>query len=159
MGLTQSMGDAAVRRRELIVFAGTVLVAWPLAADAQQAGKIPKIGVLSSGPSATWAGFRQGLRELGYAEGRTILIEWRWTDGKAERAHELARELARLQPRTRDLCAPADRRGKGGDFGDPHRVYRSGRSRQSGARRHSRPTLVATSRVSQRWWGPDSRGN
>jgi len=106
MGLTQSMGDAAVRRRELIAFAGTMLVAWPLAANAQQAGKIPKIGVLSSGPSATWDGFRQGLRELGYAEGRTILIEWRWTDGKAERAHELAGELVRLQPDVLVTSAP-----------------------------------------------------
>jgi putative ABC transport system substrate-binding protein len=74
------------------------LLAAPLAAGAQQTGKIPRIGVLSRAPSATWDGFRKGLRELGYTEGRTILIEWRWTEGKAERAPELAAELVRLRP-------------------------------------------------------------
>jgi putative tryptophan/tyrosine transport system substrate-binding protein len=54
--------------------------------------------VLSSTPGATWAGFRQGLRDLSYIDGRTILIEWRWTEGKAERAPELAAELVRFQP-------------------------------------------------------------
>ena len=74
------------------------MVAAPLAAEAQQAEKVYRIGVLSSASGATWEGFRQGLRELGYTEGRTILIEWRWTEGKAERAPELAAELVRLQP-------------------------------------------------------------
>jgi putative ABC transport system substrate-binding protein len=41
-------------------------------------------------------GVRQGLRELGYTEGRTILVEWRWTEGNADRAGELAAELVRL---------------------------------------------------------------
>jgi putative ABC transport system substrate-binding protein len=85
------------RRAFLSALSGSLLAA-PLAAEAQPAGKVPRIGVLSSASGATWEGFRQGLRELGYTEGRTILIEWRWTEGKAERAPELAAELVRLQP-------------------------------------------------------------
>jgi len=85
------------RRAFLSILSGGLLAA-PLAVEAQQAGKVPRIGVLSSAPGATWDGFRQGLRELGYSEGRTILIEWRWTEGKAERAPELAADLVRLQP-------------------------------------------------------------
>jgi putative ABC transport system substrate-binding protein len=76
----------------------------PLAAEAQPAGKVPRIGVLHGGASprgspgsAQWDGFRQGLRERGYTEDRTILIEWRATEGKAERARELAADLVRLQ--------------------------------------------------------------
>ncbi len=85
------------RRAFIGTLAGGLLAA-PLAARAQPAGKVPRIGVLSSVHGATWDGFRLGLLELGYTEGRTILIEWRWTEGKAERAPELAAELVRLQP-------------------------------------------------------------
>ena len=85
------------RRAFLTTLAGGLLAA-PLVAEAQQARKVPRIGVVSSAPSATWDGFRQGLRELGYSEGRTIVIEWRWTEGKAERAPELAAELVHLRP-------------------------------------------------------------
>jgi hypothetical protein len=87
-----------MNRRTFLATAAFGLLATPIAAEAQQAGKVPRIGVLSSAPGATWDGFRQGLRELGYTEGRTILIEWRWTEGKAERAPELAADLVRLQP-------------------------------------------------------------
>jgi putative ABC transport system substrate-binding protein len=87
-----------VDRRAFLVTVGGGLLAAPLAAEAQPLGKVPRIGVLSSAPSATWDGFRQGLRELGYSEGRTIVIEWRWTEGKAERAPELAAELVHLRP-------------------------------------------------------------
>jgi putative tryptophan/tyrosine transport system substrate-binding protein len=85
------------RRTFLAIVSGSLLAA-PRAAEAQPAGKVPRIGVLSSAHSTTWDGFRQGLRELGYTEGRTILIEWRWTEGKAERAPELAADLVRLRP-------------------------------------------------------------
>jgi putative ABC transport system substrate-binding protein len=93
------------RRAFLSALSGSLLAA-PLAAEGQQAGKVARIGVLSSAPSATWDGFRQGLRELGYTEGRTIHIEWRWTEGKAERAPELAAELVRLQPDVLVTSAP-----------------------------------------------------
>src|SRR5262245_3652441 len=76
----------------------------PVAGEAQEMGKVPRIGVLHGGVSprgssgsTQWDGFRQGLRELGYTEDRTILIEWRATEGKAERARELAADLVRLQ--------------------------------------------------------------
>src|SRR5437667_5490115 len=81
----------------LLVVLTLSFVLAPLAAEAQPAGKIPRIGVLSGTPN-DMEGFRQGLRERGYTEDRTILIEWRWTEGKAERASELAADLVRLQP-------------------------------------------------------------
>jgi putative tryptophan/tyrosine transport system substrate-binding protein len=75
-------------------------VAVPFASEAQQAGKIPRIGVLFPGSPATFAlrtkAFLQGLGELGYLEGKTIAIEWRWAEDKVERLPELAAELVRL---------------------------------------------------------------
>jgi len=70
----------------------------PLAAEAQQAVKIPRLGYLSptSAPAFENA-FRQRLRELGYVEGRNIAIEYRWAEGKYERLPELAAELVRLR--------------------------------------------------------------
>ncbi len=73
----------------------------PLAAGAQQAGKVPRIGFLffgSPGPSRELDAFRQGLRELGYTEGQNIVIEVRFANGRVERLPELATELARLNP-------------------------------------------------------------
>jgi ABC-type uncharacterized transport system substrate-binding protein len=82
------------------------LVAGPPIAEAQQAGKVPRIGVLSSAHSAQWDGFRQGLRELGYTENHTIMVEWRWTEGQAKRARDLAAELIRLRPDVIVTSAP-----------------------------------------------------
>src|SRR5260370_12913488 len=84
-------------------FLGAVatLVAAPLAAEAQQAGKVPRIGFLFfgfPGPSRELDAFRQGLRELGYTEGQNIVIEYRFASGRVERLPELATELARLKP-------------------------------------------------------------
>ena len=77
----------------------------PLAAEAQQSGKTPRIGYLSVGsaprPAAplhpTLDGFIQGLRELGHVEGRTIVIEFRYAEGKFERFPDLAADLVRLK--------------------------------------------------------------
>src|SRR5262245_6632667 len=70
-------------------------------AEAQQPAKIPRIGFLSaispSSISARMEAFRQGLRELGYVEGKNIVIEWRYAEGKADRLRELAAELVRLK--------------------------------------------------------------
>lgn len=71
---------------------------WASTAGAQAAEKIPKIGLLvpySTGPDARIDAFRQGLREFGYVEGRTIRIEYRWADGKFEKLPELAADLVR----------------------------------------------------------------
>ena len=72
----------------------------PLAALAQPATKAWRIGFLGAGSAAGWAtrvdALRDGLRDLGYAEGKNITIQYRWADGEYERLPELAAELARL---------------------------------------------------------------
>jgi len=78
-----------------------LLVGWVGIAEAQQAKKVSRIGFLSAtSPSAIAArveAFRQGLRELGYVEGKNIVIEWRYAEGKLDRLSELAAELVRLK--------------------------------------------------------------
>jgi len=66
------------------------------AADAQPAAKTYRIGVLGNQPNPPWEAFRQGLRELGYVEGRNVAIEWRWSQGVTDRHPALAVELAGL---------------------------------------------------------------
>jgi len=71
----------------------------PLTADAQQAGKVPRIGVLSAGSLAGdihLEAFREGLRDLGYVEGRNITLEYRFAEGQADRLPALVAELVRL---------------------------------------------------------------
>ena len=78
----------------------TVILAFIHLAEAQQPKKVPRIGFLGSSVSASPArieAFRQGLRELGYVEGKNIVIEWRYAEGKPERTSELATELVRLK--------------------------------------------------------------
>lgn len=93
------VGTAPIGTVVLIVVL-IMLATPPLVADAQPAGKVPRVAYLSasSATSATWGveAFRQGLRELGYIEGRNILIEYRWADGRFDRLPSLADELARL---------------------------------------------------------------
>ncbi len=76
-----------------------VPMSWSALADAQQPAKIPRIGVLRPGspPDPSIEAFQQGLRELGYAEGRNIGIEYRWTEGRDERLPDLAADLVRLK--------------------------------------------------------------
>src|SRR5262245_4382490 len=90
-----------MKRREFITLVGGAVASWPLAARAQQSGKLPTIGLLgSSTPSAMsqWvAAFVQRLRELGWIEGRTVAIEYRWAEGRRERFAEIAAEFVRLK--------------------------------------------------------------
>jgi putative ABC transport system substrate-binding protein len=90
-----------VRRRDLITLLGGAAAAWPLAAWAQQATRLPTIGLLGqSTPAAEsqrFAALAQRLRELGWIEGRTIAIEIRWAEGRPERAAEIAAEFVRLK--------------------------------------------------------------
>src|SRR5262249_3831998 len=90
-----------MKRREFITLLGGAAAAWPIAVRAQQPGKLPIIGFLGvSTPSAfgQWvAAFVQRLRELGWIEGRTIAIEYRWAEGRSERFPEIAAELVRLK--------------------------------------------------------------
>jgi putative ABC transport system substrate-binding protein len=74
-----------------------LLAAASFAAEAQNAPKRPRIGVLAQDQSPELDAFRQGLRELGYVEGQTIAIEWRSADDRPERFSELAAELVRLK--------------------------------------------------------------
>jgi hypothetical protein len=75
-----------VRRRELITLLGGAAAAWPLAARAQQPGRLPTIGVLGVATASAWnpwvMAFIQRLRELGWIEGRTVAIEYRWAIGR-----------------------------------------------------------------------------
>src|SRR4029077_8174613 len=89
-----------MKRREFITLFGGAAVAWPLAVRAQQVAKKPIIGLLgSTTPSVEnqrVAGFVQRLGELGWIEGRNIVIEYRWAAGRNERYKEIAAEFARL---------------------------------------------------------------
>jgi putative tryptophan/tyrosine transport system substrate-binding protein len=88
-----------VRRRQFITLFGGA-AAWPLAARAQQARTRPIVGFLGQssplGEGERAAAFAQRLRDLGWIEGRTIVIEYRWADGRSERLAEIAVEFARL---------------------------------------------------------------
>ena len=90
-----------MKRRQFITLLGSAVVAWPLTARAQQAGKVPTIGFLGpttpSSQSQHVAAFAQRLRELGWIEGRTITIEVRWAEGRSERFAEIAAEFVRLK--------------------------------------------------------------
>jgi len=88
------------RRVALVVPLALALLASPLAAEAQpEAGKVARIGLIRPGspPDPSAEAFLQGLRDLGYVEGRTIAIEYRWAHGKPERIPEFAEELVRLK--------------------------------------------------------------
>ena len=83
------------------ILVAVVLLAVAVIAEAQQPKKVPRIGYLTAtSPSAIAArieAFRQGLRELGYVEGKNIVIEWRYAEGKLDRLPALAAELVRLK--------------------------------------------------------------
>jgi putative tryptophan/tyrosine transport system substrate-binding protein len=86
-----------MRRREFMTGFGGAMIAWPLVARAQQKS-MPVIGFLGIEPSLPGpVAFNQGLRDLGYTEGRNILIEYRWAVGKPERFPALAAELVALK--------------------------------------------------------------
>jgi len=90
-----------MRRREFITMLGGAASAWPLSARAQQGAKLPTIGVLGVATASAWgpwvAAFAERLRDLGWIEGRTVAIEYRWTEGHSERFAEIAAELVRLK--------------------------------------------------------------
>jgi len=88
-----------MRRREFITLVGGAAAAWPLAANAQQKGKLPLIGVLNPGSTDTpgAVGFYEGLRELGYTEGLNLAIARRYGDWNTDRFQQLAADLVRLK--------------------------------------------------------------
>ncbi len=90
-----------MKRREFITLIGGAVLAWPLAARAQHSGKLPTIGFMGAGTPSGWsqwtAAFLQRLHELGWIEGRTVAIEYRWAEGLSERDAKNAAEFVRLK--------------------------------------------------------------
>jgi putative ABC transport system substrate-binding protein len=89
-----------LKRRKFLTLLGSAAT-WPLAASAQQPGKRPTIGFLGATTALAWsrwvAAFAQRLRELGWIEGHTVTIEYRWAEGRNERYAEIAAEFVRLK--------------------------------------------------------------
>src|SRR5215217_6531169 len=90
-----------MKRRGFITLIGGAAAAWPLAARAQQTGKLPTIGFLgglTQAAAAPWVSvFVQRLRELGWTEDRNIAIDIRWAGGRTERFAEIAEDFVRLK--------------------------------------------------------------
>jgi len=97
-------GGAMRVRLAALLALGAVLI--PLVAVAQPPGEIPRIGVLANIRSPGTEGFERGLKELGYIEGKNIIIEWRLVQGKFDRLPEFAADLVRLKVDV--IVAPAD---------------------------------------------------
>ena len=150
-----------MKRREFITLLGGAAVSWPLVARAQQPEKLPTIGFLGGQTPSTagpWlAAFKQRLHELGWNEGRTVLIEYRWAEGRSERAAEIAAEFARLKLMLlsrRDLRpSPRNRRPRSSQSSSQRWQTRlalalspawRGRAATSLACRSRRPTLRAS---------------
>ncbi len=87
-----------MKRREFIALLGGA-AAWPVAAHAQQAGKVYRIGFITAGivpPPPTESAFHDGLRALGWIEGKNVIYEDRYAENRLDRLPELAAELVRL---------------------------------------------------------------
>jgi putative ABC transport system substrate-binding protein len=88
-----------MKRRAFITLLGGAVAAWPVTTSAQQDTKIFRIGFLGATSASTWASrveaFRSGLRDLGYMEGKNLLIEFRWAEEKYDQLPALAAELVR----------------------------------------------------------------
>ncbi len=117
------------------------LLVVPLAAAAQPAGKVWRIGYLTSSSGSLSKAFRQGLHDLGYVEGQNLIIEHRAGKGIFESLPGLAAELVRLPV---DVMVtdgdPGSAGGQSGDEHDPHRLFKRGRS---GWQRPHRPLGTA----------------
>src|SRR5262245_51539896 len=94
----RSSGEIRIARTFFGLFVAFGLALVPLAGNAQQAGKLPRLGWLGNylPTFPAYEGFREGLRELGYVEGKNIIIEARWAEGNLDRLPGLARELVRI---------------------------------------------------------------
>src|SRR5215813_4631299 len=97
-------GVSAMKRREFITLVGGAAAAWPLAARAQQADRVRRIGVLMNTGAdepesqARLAAFMQGIQELGWAAGGNLRIDYRWSPSDLARLRQDAAELVALRP-------------------------------------------------------------
>jgi putative tryptophan/tyrosine transport system substrate-binding protein len=104
-----SLGED-MQRRQFIAFLGGAAAAWPLAGRAQQADRVRRIGFLGGGTVALqpiYNGLLQGMRELGYREGKDFVVEWRLAEGQYERFTEFAAEMVRLKVEVIVVSTPA----------------------------------------------------
>lgn len=89
-------------KTKLSLIVGGLLLAFGMCAEAQQITKIARIGILPGGSPSSMAtlveAFQQGLHQLGYVEGKNILLEYRYAEGKHEKYRDLADDLVRLKP-------------------------------------------------------------
>jgi hypothetical protein len=112
-----------MKRREFITLLGGA-AAWPLTARAQQSAKLPTIGYLGASTplfdTQRVGAFVQRLRELGWIEGRTVAIEYRWSEGRTERFSEIAGEFVRSRSMSSSRGAAESRQRS-----RPHQRYRS----------------------------------
>jgi putative ABC transport system substrate-binding protein len=103
-----------MRNRNFVLTLGALLFALSMSAEAQQPAKIPRIGFLIASSlsvnAARFEAFRQGLRELGYVEGKNIVIEWRAAEGKLDHLAGFAAELVHLKVDVIVTAGPADTR-------------------------------------------------
>ena len=96
----QETGSKTVKKKFTCLALGALLFALCSSAQAQQAKKVPVVGFLVTSPSlsqSTIDMFRQGLRDLGYIEGKNIVIEYRYTEGRGDQLSDLVAELVRLK--------------------------------------------------------------
>jgi hypothetical protein len=132
-----------VRRREFITLVGGAAVAWPLTPHAQQPA-LPVIGFLHSASPDDYAplvaGFRQGLAQAGYFEGRNIAIEYRWAEPKRSTAGVGGRSGSPSGDRDRRGPHAIGTRGQSGDHGDSDRLQFGRRPRQTRACCEPEPT-------------------
>src|SRR6476620_5031321 len=107
-----------MRRRDFITLISGAASLWPLTAHAQTDGKQPTIGFLGASSESAWAAqvssFNQRLRELGWADGRTVLIVYRWAEGKLDRYSDFAAEFVQKR---HSSC-------EAGDIDDPNCIRR-----------------------------------
>ena len=85
-----------MRRRDFITLIGGAALIQPISTRAQQTKKIPRIGILWPNPPAAFEFMRQGLTDFGYVDGRNIIFEYRWAEGKFDQLPELAADLVRI---------------------------------------------------------------
>jgi putative ABC transport system substrate-binding protein len=110
-GTAGSEKEPLMHKNIICLALSAVLFALGSPAHAQQPAKVPRIGYLTRGrllPSPYYEAFKQGLRELGYVEGKNIVIEGRSAEGKSDRVPKLASELVRLKVDVIVAVGPGD---------------------------------------------------